>query len=131
KGGEHGGRDHRERTLGRLETKLAFRSGEEDHYPESREREGDSLNLESLEAFPKEGGGEHRDEGGRRGNDEGGRPRGDGRIGFSEVQEEVIAGETDERKEGEIGQVCLRRKGAAWAGGRKASQKPDLGSGNR
>src|SRR5439155_894086 len=64
-GGEHRGRDHRERTLGGLEAKLAFRSGEEDHDPESREREGDSLNLEWSEAFPKEGGGEDRDEGGR------------------------------------------------------------------
>ncbi len=67
---------HRQGSFGGLETKLAFRSGEGDHDPESRECEGDPRGLEASEAFVEQGGGEHRDERRRRGNDQGGRPGG-------------------------------------------------------
>src|SRR2546427_2575911 len=87
-----------------------FPAGEENHDPESREREGDPRGLEAAETFMEQGRGKDRDERRCRGNDERGRPRSHRSSRFSQVQEEMIAGEAGEREEGQMRYIMSCRE---------------------
>src|SRR5439155_19669040 len=127
-GGKDGRRDDGQRSLGGLEPELASRVGEGDHQAESAKREGDGRGLEGADLLLEERDRQHRDERRSRGDDERRGPRGHRRVGFTEVQKEVVPGEADKREEGQPGEVRPTRGGPELAPRRKGTDEQQGGN---
>src|SRR5438552_854646 len=102
------GRDDGQGAFRRAERELAFRANEEDHDRKAGEGDGDSGGWQPPDALLQEGNCEDCDERRSRGNDQGGGARADFRIRFSEVQEEMVARESEEGHDDEHWNIVPR-----------------------
>src|SRR5207249_3777705 len=98
------------------------------HQAESAKREGDGRGLEGADLLLEERDRQHRDERRSRGDDERRGPRGHRRVGFTEVQKEVVSGEADKREEGQPGKVRPTRGGPELAPRRKGTDEQQVGN---